>query len=121
MGEPCTENLQASVTSEQQAVPITNGVSEQTPEQLAARCIAPVKKEFLRSPPVRSSSANQNEEVTATKDKDSAPSGLAKEKKSKRQLKRERREVFLIFLSRKLRHFMVQILELKLVGELSSL
>ncbi|KAJ1386326.1 Zinc finger, CCCH-type [Sesbania bispinosa] len=63
------------------------GVAQQTPEELVARCIAPVKKDFLRPPPVRASSPN--DDVSVANDK---PPALVKEKKSKRQLKRERRQ-----------------------------
>jgi len=55
-------------------------VIDQTTEQLIVRCIAPVKKDFLRPPPDRTTTSS------------SAPV-LAKEKKSKRQLKRERLQV----------------------------
>lgn len=74
----------------------SNGLTQQTPEQLVARAIAPVKVEFLRPPPVRTSSTTQNEYVSEDRDKDKAsvqPGGLVKEKKSKRQLKGERRQV----------------------------
>lgn len=67
-----------------------SAVTLQTTDQLIARCIAPVRNEFLRPPPDRTSS--QNDDVSIPKDK--APV-LAKEKKSKRQLKRERRQVLL--------------------------
>ncbi|TKY75454.1 tRNA-dihydrouridine(47) synthase of NAD(P)(+) [Spatholobus suberectus] len=63
-------------------------VAEQTPEQLVARAIAPVKKDFLRPPPARDSSPNDDVSVP----NDNKTSALAKEKKSKRQLKRERRQ-----------------------------
>ena len=64
---------------------------EKTPEELVAKAIAPVKREFLRPPPVRPS----NDVVSDSK---STPSTLVKEKKSKRQLKRERRQVLSLFL-----------------------
>ncbi|XP_058785073.1 tRNA-dihydrouridine(47) synthase [NAD(P)(+)]-like [Vicia villosa] len=64
-----------------------SAATHQTTDELIARCIAPVKTEFLRPPPDRTSS--QNDDVSIPKDK--APV-LAKEKKSKRQLKRERRQ-----------------------------
>ncbi|RZC14382.1 tRNA-dihydrouridine(47) synthase [NAD(P)(+)]-like isoform C [Glycine soja] len=64
------------------------GSVEQSPEQLVARAIAPVKKDFLRPPPVRSSSPNDGVSIPNDNNKTSV---LAKEKKSKRQLKRERR------------------------------
>ncbi|KAF7127949.1 hypothetical protein RHSIM_Rhsim11G0184600 [Rhododendron simsii] len=66
------------------------GISEKTPEELIAKAIAPVKREFLRPPPIRpcSNSNDTNDAASGTK---SAPSSsLLKEKKSKRQLKRER-------------------------------
>lgn len=66
------------------------GSVEQSPEQLVARAIAPVKKDFLRPPPVRSSSPNDGVSIPNDNNKTSV---LAKEKKSKRQLKRERRLV----------------------------
>lgn len=68
--------------------PPSNG-SQPTPEQLAAKAIAPVKKEFLRPPPPRPSSTStglQNDTGSQTK------VVSVKEKKSKRQLKRERHQ-----------------------------
>ncbi|CAJ1973020.1 unnamed protein product [Sphenostylis stenocarpa] len=62
--------------------------ADQTPQQLVARAIAPVKKDFLRPPPVRSS-APTDDVSTSNENKTSV---LAKEKKSKRQIKRERRQ-----------------------------
>lgn len=67
-----------------------------TPEELVAKAIAPVKREFLRPPPLRSSSTNVKDAASSAKndgDDKAAPSSLVKEKKSKRQLKRERRQV----------------------------
>ncbi|KAI3422930.1 tRNA-dihydrouridine(47) synthase [NAD(P)(+)] [Psidium guajava] len=65
--------------------------AHRTPEELVAKAIAPVKSEFLRPPPVRPSSSGQSE--AAPEAKAGAPqSGLVKEKKSKRQLKRERQQ-----------------------------
>ncbi|XP_047168574.1 tRNA-dihydrouridine(47) synthase [NAD(P)(+)]-like isoform X1 [Vigna umbellata] len=63
--------------------------ANQTPEQLVSRAIAPVKKEFLRPPPVRSSAPDNDVSIP----NENKTSVLAKEKKSKRQLKRERRQV----------------------------
>ncbi|KAG2400832.1 tRNA-dihydrouridine(47) synthase [Vigna angularis] len=63
--------------------------ANQTPEQLVSRAIAPVKKEFLRPPPVRSSAPDDDVSIP----NENKTSVLAKEKKSKRQLKRERRQV----------------------------
>ncbi|KAL1309030.1 hypothetical protein HN51_051697 [Arachis hypogaea] len=70
---------------------------EGTAEQLVARAIAPIKKEFLRPPPVRSSSADNEAAAAAAATNDNKNpahpgSGLLKDKKSKRQLKRERRQ-----------------------------
>jgi tRNA-dihydrouridine synthase 3 len=74
--------------------PPSNG-SQPTPEELAAKAIAPVKKEFLRPPPPRTSSTStglQNDTVSQTK------VVSVKEKKSKRQLKRERHQVLSLSL-----------------------
>ena len=57
-------------------------VIHQTTEQLIAMCIAPVKKDFLRPHPDRTTSSRNDK-----------PPVLAKEKKSKCQLKRERFQV----------------------------
>ncbi|PRQ24078.1 hypothetical protein RchiOBHm_Chr6g0268421 [Rosa chinensis] len=76
---------------------VSNGVAaaaERTPEELVAKSIAPVKKQFLRAPPVRPCSKDQNDAVCEGNAKP-AQSNVVKEKKSKRQLKRERREVML--------------------------
>ncbi|KAL7002621.1 tRNA-dihydrouridine(47) synthase [NAD(P)(+)] [Sarracenia purpurea var. burkii] len=62
-------------------------VAQKTPEELVAKAIAPVKSEFLRPAPTRASSNDTN---GADSGANSAPSNLLKEKKSKRQLKRER-------------------------------
>ncbi|KAJ4747270.1 tRNA-dihydrouridine(47) synthase [NAD(P)(+)] [Rhynchospora pubera] len=67
-----------------------------SPEELVAKAIAPVKPQYLRPPPVRSSgdSTGGDGDVGKEKEKtgDAAGSGLVKEKKSKRQLKRERKQ-----------------------------
>jgi tRNA-dihydrouridine synthase 3 len=76
-------------------LPPSNG-SQPTPEELVAKAIAPVKKEFLRPPPPRLSSTStglQNNTVSQTK------VVSAKEKKSKRQLKRERHQVLSLSLA----------------------
>lgn len=62
---------------------------QQTPEQLVAKAIAPVKREFLRPHPLRPCSGDGKTAVRHFKD---IPSSVLKEKKSKRQLKRERRQ-----------------------------
>lgn len=71
----------------------TNGV-QQTPEQLVAKAIAPVKREFLRPHPLRPCSGDGKTDVSHSKD---IHSSVLKEKKSKRQLKRERRQVVSLF------------------------
>ncbi|XP_050363783.1 tRNA-dihydrouridine(47) synthase [NAD(P)(+)]-like [Argentina anserina] len=73
----------------------SNGVAaalaaQRTPEELVAKSIAPVKKQYLRPPPLRPCSKDQNDAVPEGSAKSST---VVKEKKSKRQLKRERREV----------------------------
>lgn len=68
----------------------SNGFGQATPEELVSRAIAPVKREFLRPPPSRTTK-QQNDAIQEAQAKPSQP-GLLKEKKSKRQLKRERRE-----------------------------
>lgn len=95
MDESATETAEVSQIPGEQAASNANGSVKQTPEQLVARAIAPVKEQFLRPPPVRTSFASQNDDVS---EKVSVQSGgLVKEKKSKRQLKRERRQVFFSF------------------------
>ncbi|XVE67076.1 hypothetical protein DITRI_Ditri08aG0130900 [Diplodiscus trichospermus] len=67
----------------------SNGATQQTPEELVARAIAPIKREFLRpAPPSRTS---QNDAASDANGKQ-FQSSVVKEKKSKRQLKRERRQ-----------------------------
>ncbi|PHT59042.1 tRNA-dihydrouridine(47) synthase [NAD(P)(+)]-like [Capsicum baccatum] len=70
------------------------GVTQEfrTAEELVAKAIAPVKREYLLPPPSRSSNYNntvgvENDDVAEAK---SAP--IIKDKKSKRQMKRERRQ-----------------------------
>ncbi|XP_059647559.1 tRNA-dihydrouridine(47) synthase [NAD(P)(+)]-like [Cornus florida] len=65
------------------------GVAQLTPEELVAKSIAPVKREFLRPPPTRPCNNDSNDVVSDAKP---ASSNILKEKKSKRQLKRERRQ-----------------------------
>lgn len=89
------ENPVVSAASPSSALNTT----QKTPEELVARSIAPVKREFLRPPPVRPcSSVNHDDAISDTKDK-SAQSAVDKEKKSKRQLKRERRQVLSLYFS----------------------
>ncbi|KAL1190236.1 tRNA-dihydrouridine(47) synthase [NAD(P)(+)]-like [Cardamine amara subsp. amara] len=61
-------------------------VYEATSEELIERSMAPIKKEFLCPPPSRNGNQNDAADVKAPQ------SGLVLEKKSKRQLKRERRD-----------------------------
>nr|GMD20918.1 tRNA-dihydrouridine(47) synthase [NAD(P)(+)]-like [Ipomoea batatas] len=70
----------------------TQTVHNKTPEELVAKAIAPVKREYLRPPPQRHHS-DGNRAVTGVQNDDAAEAKsnpLLKEKKSKRQLKRER-------------------------------
>ncbi|KAL8140965.1 hypothetical protein V2J09_006986 [Rumex salicifolius] len=70
----------------------SEAIAPPSAEELVAKAIAPVKREFLCPPPPRPSSAagKTNEEASITEKSNS--SKLVKEKKSKRQLKRERQE-----------------------------
>lgn len=66
------------------------------PEELVAKAIAPVKRDYLCPPPLRPSSSNDDKEKDFLSDKKNRDSThiVVKEKKSKRQLKRERQKVF---------------------------
>lgn len=96
MAESATELSESRVLPADSPPPQPNStgvpVHNLTPEELVAKAIAPVKKQFLRPPPTR---ANQNDTVKYTNERSSQQhsSTLVKEKKSKRQLKRERRQV----------------------------
>lgn len=86
----------APLVSEDPPPSNSNG-AQRTPEELVAKAIAPIKKEFLRPPPVRPASASsQNDAVADSAPADNSKSGIVKDKKSKRQLKRERRQVWII-------------------------
>lgn len=65
------------------------------PEDLVAKAIAPVKVEYLRPPPSRSHSTPEAGDAVDeyVNEKKTAPSNVVKEKKSRRQLKRERQQV----------------------------
>jgi tRNA-dihydrouridine synthase 3 len=73
-----------------------------TPEQLIAKSIAPVKPQFLRPPPSRASQKDTTSSTVSDSNNDisksintNTTSVVAKEKKSKRQLKRERQQVLI--------------------------
>ncbi|XP_021753466.1 tRNA-dihydrouridine(47) synthase [NAD(P)(+)]-like [Chenopodium quinoa] len=68
--------------------PETATGTQPSPEELMAKGVAPVKKEFLRPPPT-SRCVTSDENGKSDKSKSS---GVVVEKKSKRQLKRERHE-----------------------------
>lgn len=75
------------------------GVSHEfrTPEELVAKAIAPVKREYLRPPPSRP--CNNNDSTVGVQNDDAAEAKntpILKDKKSKRQIKRERRQVIFI-------------------------
>jgi len=89
MAEPTAEHGELPAPEATGDVPASSGTNgaRRTPEELVARAIAPVKSEFLRPPPVRQGEAAPEARAGAPQ------SGLVKEKKSKRQLKRERQQV----------------------------
>lgn len=96
---PSAELLDDTAVSDQPASHSASNGAHLTPDELVAKAIAPVKRQYLRPPPLRSSSNNNVKDAASTdknNDRDingAAPSTLVKEKKSKRQLKRERRQV----------------------------
>lgn len=91
MADSVTEAASETENTEPLSPPeITDGVPPSS-EELVAKAIAPVKKEYLRPPPTSRSSISDNKDEN-TKFASSKSSGIVKEKKSKRQLKRERRE-----------------------------
>ncbi|KAF6154533.1 hypothetical protein GIB67_028419 [Kingdonia uniflora] len=61
-----------------------------SPEELIAKSIAPVKREYLRPPPPRPTPSSSNGGVIT--ENNSISFNVAKEKKSKRQAKRERQQ-----------------------------
>lgn len=63
------------------------------PEELVAKAIAPVKRDYLRPPPARPSSKDDRDKEKGLLSDKKNP--VVKEKKSKRQLKRERQQVLL--------------------------
>ncbi|XP_039040939.1 tRNA-dihydrouridine(47) synthase [NAD(P)(+)]-like [Hibiscus syriacus] len=74
-----------------QPPPNSNGTTQRTPKELVARAIAPIKPEFLRPPPP--SRTTQNDAASDANANAKQPqANLVKEKKSKRQIKRERRQ-----------------------------
>ncbi|XP_047328486.1 tRNA-dihydrouridine(47) synthase [NAD(P)(+)]-like [Impatiens glandulifera] len=70
---------------------VSQAMPERTPEELVAKAIAPVKKDFIRPPPIRNKDTD-TDNVNDLDTKPSAPSKIIIEKKSKRQLKRERNQ-----------------------------
>lgn len=92
--EPPLE-MEAMVGAESVGVSVSEGAACSGPEDLVARAIAPVKAQYLRAPPSRSGSLG-SEVVDNAKEKSRAPKVVVtKEKKSRRQLKRERKQVVL--------------------------
>lgn len=73
-----------------------NGTRLKSPEELVAKAIAPVKPQFLRPPPARNNQSESDATAAAAgsnSDGKASQSGIvAKEKKSKRQLKRDRQK-----------------------------
>ncbi|XP_074558849.1 tRNA-dihydrouridine(47) synthase [NAD(P)(+)]-like [Curcuma longa] len=89
--EPPLE-MEAMVGAESVGVSVSEGAACSGPEDLVARAIAPVKAQYLRAPPSRSGSLG-SEVVDNAKEKSRAPKVVVtKEKKSRRQLKRERKQ-----------------------------
>ncbi|GAB2267641.1 hypothetical protein Dimus_002622 [Dionaea muscipula] len=82
---------EATVEGSQPLPPSFPDELQPSPEELIAKSIAPVKREFLRLPPRRTDSATRATDGKLEGGKTNS-SKLVKEKKSKRQLKRERRE-----------------------------
>lgn len=73
-------------------VSVSEGAACPGPEDLVARAIAPVKSQYLRAPPSRSGFLGR-EVVDNANEKSSTPKVVVtKEKKSRRQLKRERKQ-----------------------------
>ena len=65
-----------------------------TAAELVAKSIAPVKREFLRPPPARNcdkTADNNSDDKEAPQA--AAPAPILKDKNSKRQMKRDRRQV----------------------------
>lgn len=72
----------------------SDGATQQTPEELVGRAIAPIKREFLRPPPPSRTTQNDAaSDANSSANAKQSQSSLVKEKKSKRQLKRERLQV----------------------------
>lgn len=92
MAESATE-LGEPLTEPHPPQPNSNGAPEQqnlTPDQLVAKAIAPVKKQFLRPPPTRTIQSDTLSSVNDGNKPSQSSTTVIKEKKSKRQLKRER-------------------------------
>lgn len=94
MAEPTAEHGELPAPEATGDVPASSGTNgaRRTPEELVAKAIAPVKSEFLRPPPVRASCSSGQGEAAPEARAGAPQSGLVKEKKSKRQLKRERQQ-----------------------------
>ncbi|KAG6496359.1 hypothetical protein ZIOFF_044220 [Zingiber officinale] len=89
--EPPLE-MESAVGGESVGVSVFEGAACPGPEDLVARAIAPVKSQYLRAPPPRSGSLG-SEVVDNANEKSSVPKVVVtKEKKSRRQLKRERKQ-----------------------------
>ncbi|XP_042406995.1 tRNA-dihydrouridine(47) synthase [NAD(P)(+)]-like [Zingiber officinale] len=89
--EPPLE-MESAVGGESVGVSVFEGAACPGPEDLVARAIAPVKSQYLRAPPPRSGSLG-SAVVDNANEKSSVPKVVVtKEKKSRRQLKRERKQ-----------------------------
>ncbi|OIT27939.1 PREDICTED: tRNA-dihydrouridine(47) synthase [NAD(P)(+)]-like [Nicotiana attenuata] len=103
--ETLTDSSPAATATEQPEAPVQQSSSNidygevnqpfRTPEELVAKAIAPVKREYIRPPPSRPSNNNNNNGAVGVENDDAAEvksAPILKEKKSKRQIKRERRQ-----------------------------
>ncbi|KAM3202209.1 hypothetical protein P3L10_029833 [Capsicum annuum] len=75
-----------------------------TIEELVEKAIAPVKREYLRPPPSRPSTNNKGDIVEVQNDDvaEAKSTSIIKDKKSKRQMKCEHRQIiFIIYILKK--------------------
>ncbi|KAH9620890.1 hypothetical protein KSS87_003393 [Heliosperma pusillum] len=87
---PPAESTQSAMDESATESNALNSASAFTTEELVAKSIAPVKKEFLRPPPSSRSSVVEVNEENVNGDNRHEKKSIVKDKKSKRQLKRER-------------------------------
>ena len=83
----------------EQPPPARKPVNELSVEEMVAKSIVPVKKEFICPAPNRLSSDDNKSSGDAVPVSAAAAAPVIKEKKSKRQLKRERIQVLYVFFA----------------------